>query len=475
MSSSRVFSFLALCGLCFVFGAAEALSDNGFQDHQRKVGLIIGVGDYSHVPALSNPENDARDVGESLNRLGFELIVALNPDRAALLDSIARFKNLVRNSDIAVLYYAGHSIQVDNQNFVIPTDALLRKPDDVENFLLPISDLSRVMEEEAAVKIVILDACRDNPFLTSATKIVSEAGGGQTIGRGLAAFPEPLALERVRPEQAYGSVIAYAAAPGRTASDGVDNNSPYTAALLEYLEEPGLEIGQMFRKVASKVLMASNGQQRPEYLVRLTDEVYFRVPEPTRCDFLAAAPYNAIGVRGVDFERIAFRDAIPACEEALRSDPSHPRLLFNLGRSHDAAGNFKEAIAYYRESSALDYPAATSSLGVMHINGQGVPQDFIEGTRLLKIARSLGSRTAKISLSYSDFSVLFERNEFRQVQRKLKELGYYKGSLDGDFGQASERALEKFQRASRLRLSGLTLETLDQLELVEIIPNYELN
>ena len=471
----RVVYALTLSAFCVALAGEGAQASSSFQDHQRKVGLIIGVGNYSHVPALSNPENDARDVGAALDRLGFELIVAINPDRAAFLDAIARFKDLVRNSDIAVLYYAGHSIQVDNQNFVIPTDALLRRPEDVDTFLMPISDVSRVMEEEAAVKFVILDACRDNPFVTSATEIINETGAGRTIGRGLAAFPEPLALETIRPEQAYGSVIAYAAAPGRTAADGIADNSPYTAALLEHLEEPGLEIGQMFRKVASKVLTASNGLQRPEYLVRLTDEVYFRVPEPTQCDFLAAAPYNSIGVTGVDFERIAYREAIPACEAALAQEPGHPRLLFNLGRSHDAAGDFAKAVALYREAAGFGYAAAISSLGVMHINGQGVAQDFLEGTRLLKQARALGSRTAKISLTYSDLSVLFERQEFRQVQKRLQELGFYKGKLDGDFGPASKGALEDFQTANNLRMGGLTLETLDQLGLTNIIPNYELN
>ncbi|WIY24792.1 tetratricopeptide repeat protein [Parasedimentitalea psychrophila] len=231
----------------------------------------------------------------------------------------------------------------------------------------------------------------------------------------------------------------------------------------------------MFRRVAAAVLALSEGSQQPEYLVRLTNEVYFKIPEPTRCDFLASAPYNSVGVTGVGFERIDFRAAIPDCKKALQADPLHPRLLYNLGRSHDAAGNFDTAVELYHQSSELGYAAATSSLGVMYINGQGTKQDFDEGTRLLRNARSLGSRSAKISLTYSDFSVLFDTIEFQEVQRRLKDLGHYSGSIDGDFGPASKKALENFHIASDFRASGLTLETLDGLGLLSIIPPYELN
>src|SRR5690606_18277956 len=121
-----------------------------------------------------------------------------------------------------------------------------------------------------------------------------------------------------------------------------------------------------------------------EYLVRLTDEVFFSRPQPSGWDYFAVAPYNQVGIPGVEFDAIKPARAIAACEEALTADPEHPRYLHNLGRAYDAAADYVRAVDYYQKSSERGYVPAFSTLGVMNINGQGTKQDFVKGVRLLK-------------------------------------------------------------------------------------------
>ena len=446
-----------------------------FQTDQKRVALVIGIGGYQNVPALANPSNDATGVAAALGRLGFEVHAHVDPSRIEFEAILSKFRRALVGADIALLYYAGHSIQLDGENYLIPKDAAFTQDTDLDTYLIDTARIGALMEQASDVRITILDACRDNPFLEDAGKLHDTDGNTRSLSRGLAPIAPPPSLEEHSGSGAYGSVIAYSAAPGQTASDGTGKHSPYTAALLRHIEEPDLEIGRLFRNVAASVIEETREEQQPEYLVRLTDEVYFRDPEPSQCDHLAVAPYNSIGMTGVDFERIDTARAIPACEAAVADDPEHKRHLYNLGRAYDAAGKFKKAVSYYRQSAERGYPAAKSSLGVMHVNGQGTDQDFVAGVALLNEARALGSRPARISLTATDFSVLFEKPEFAALQEALEALGHYTSTVDGIDGPGTRAALTAYQSANDLSTNGVTLETLDALGLLGIIPNYELN
>ena len=230
-----------------------------------------------------------------------------------------------------------------------------------------------------------------------------------------------------------------------------------------------------FRAAASSVIKKTEGRQKPEYLVRLTDEVYFARPEPNECDILAIAPYNSVGLDGVDFDDIKSSKAIRACKAALAIDPGHPRYQHNMGRALDAAARYNQAVNFYRRAAEQDYVPAIHTFGVMHINGQGTKQDFTTGVKLLKQAAKRQYRLAKIALRSADFSKLFERGEFKALQKRLRQRGFYNGPIDGDFGEGSKNALRSFQEANDLRPKGATLETLDELGLLETIPHYDLN
>ena len=445
------------------------------QDDQKRVAFVIGVSKYRHVTPLPNPVNDSNDIAAALERLRFEVVHLADPTLEDLQQTQLEFLERLEGADVAVLYYAGHSVQVDGANYLIPVDATLSTVSELDSQTLNIARLVNLMDKFAKTKIIVLDACRDNPFLAKVETALADAGDARSVAQGLASIREPatykLAQEDVR---TYGTIIAYAAAPGETAADGDGRNSPYTAAFLRHVERPGLEVGQMFREVAANVVEETGGRQKPEYLVKLTNEVYFLRPDLTECDRLAVAPYNQIGLAGVEFDAIDARKAVPACEKAVESKPDHPRLMHNLGRAYDAAGKYEKAVAFYRKAAEADFVPAINNLGVMHVNGQGVEQDFAKGVALLKQAFRRGNRHARIAMQTTDFSVLFETAEFASVQKALKGAGDYTGPLDGDFGSVSKQALAAYQARNKLARKGLTLETLDALGLLGVIPPYSL-
>lgn len=467
---------LAITFVACVFLGCGPVSSQDRQDDQRRVALVIGVSAYQHVQHLPNPTNDSKGVADALKRLNFDVLELRDPSLQALKDAQLDFIDRLIDADVALLYYAGHSIQIDGANFLIPVDAALSAQKDLETQTFEVARLINRMDRLAKIKIVVLDACRDNPFLDRARSALAGAGDGRQLGRGLARITDTgLTSRKTEEADTYGTIIAYAAAPGKTAADGDGRNSPYTAALLGALEEEGLEVGQMFRRVAAKVIAETRGAQKPEYLVKLSNEFYFLRPEPHQCDRLAIADYNQIGLPGVDIDKIRTKVAIPTCLDATRTDPGNPRFLHNLARAYDAAANFKTAVKYYRKSAALDFVPAINNLGVMFINGHGVKQDFKQGVTLLKQARSRGNKHARIALQTIDFSTVFEAREFKAVQKALRKSGHYSGKIDGAFGDGSKRALAVYQRTNGLARKGLTLETLDQLGLIGIIPNYSLN
>ena len=217
-------------------------------DAAERVALVIGNAAYAHAPRLANPLNDAGDIGAALGRLGFSVTTLDNADYDTLRRGLRAFTRSAATAGIAVVFYAGHGIEVDSRNFLVPIDARLQSDREVEFETVPLDLVSRAVEGASGLGLVILDACRDNPFAAS----MQRSGATRSIGRGLA-----------RVEPSGETLVAYAAKEGTVAADGSGRNSPYSAALLEHIEEPGLEIGLMFRRVRDSVLASTGGAQEP--------------------------------------------------------------------------------------------------------------------------------------------------------------------------------------------------------------------
>ena len=224
-----------------------------------RIALVIGNGAYSIFGELPNPKNDASDVGAVFERLGFDVTTVLDGERARMQEALQAFARRSVGADVALVFYAGHGMEMDGVNYLIPVDARLERDTDVEFETVQLDQVLRATEG-AGLRVVILDACRNNPLAqrmqrTRATRSISRGSFGD------------LDEQRLLDE----SLVAYAAAAGTTAADGSGRNSPYTAALLEYLEAP-LELSALFRRVRGRVLETTGGAQRPhEYQSLLGD------------------------------------------------------------------------------------------------------------------------------------------------------------------------------------------------------------
>lgn len=196
---------------------------------EKRVALVIGNSAYQKVAKLSNPANDAAAVAAMLKMAGFDAI-DLRSDLSAfdLRRTLRDFGNKARDADIAVVYYAGHGIELDGTNYLIPVDAALETDTDVLDETLPLDRVLFAVEPAKQLRLVILDACRDNPFARTMKRTVAS----RAVGRGLA---------KVEPTSP-NTMIAFAAKAGSTASDGDSRNSPFAAALVEHLPRPGLDL-----------------------------------------------------------------------------------------------------------------------------------------------------------------------------------------------------------------------------------------
>jgi uncharacterized caspase-like protein len=231
---------------------------------ETRVALVIGNSRYANAGALPNARNDAETIAASLRRIGFTT-VTLNLDlsREKITDTLKIFAAEADRADWAVVYYAGHGIEFGGTNYLIPTDAKLASDRDISFEAVSLEQVLLAVEGAQKLRLVILDACRDNPFARGMRRTTAN----RSIGRGLA---------RVEPEGA--TLVVYAARDGQVALDGDGGgNSPFATALAKYIETPGMEINFLFRKVRDDVLTATGRRQEPFVYGSLpAAEFYFR-------------------------------------------------------------------------------------------------------------------------------------------------------------------------------------------------------
>src|SRR4051812_8761402 len=225
-----------ICGLVLLtcsIGAARA---------DRRVALVIGNASYGNPGLyLSNPKNDAEDVAAALRGVGFEVLQATNATKREIDMNMARFARLATDADAALFYYAGHAVQYQGRNFLMPTDAEVEDEISFRYQMTPLDDVRAALDRGDGVKIVILDACRNNPIVNALRRKKSAGNRSIDAVRG--------GLAKI--DKAQGMVVAYSTAADEVAADGDGRNSPFTSAFLKRLKEPGLEIEQLFRRVAA--------------------------------------------------------------------------------------------------------------------------------------------------------------------------------------------------------------------------------
>jgi hypothetical protein len=278
---------LAVCAVWFFSQPAFA---------EKRVALVMGNSAYQNVSRLANPANDSDAMSATFKGAGFDVVdlkrdLTANEMRRALRD----FSDKVRDADIAIVYFAGHGIEIDGTNYVIPVDAVLERDIDAFDEAVPLDRLLTVIEPAKKLRLIILDACRDNPF----NKTMKRTIASRVIGRGLA---------KVEPTSP-NTLIAFAAKAGSTASDGDSKNSPFTAALVKHLPKPGLDLRKAFGFARDDVLKATNNKQEPFIYGSLGGDDFALVPAVTPPPASVADP-NASSRRDYELaERVGTREA----------------------------------------------------------------------------------------------------------------------------------------------------------------------
>jgi len=233
---------------------------------EQRVALVIGNGAYRSVPELRNSRNDADDISEQLKRLGFSVIDGRDLDRSAMQVALGRFAQRLKGSDAGLVYYSGHGLQINGQNFLVPVDLKLDDGAFTPFEMVRLDDVVEALSYTDGVRLLVLDACRDNPFANSLAQNKGSRGAGMT--RGLAKI-----------ERSQGMLIAYSTQPNAVAADGTGRNSPFTAALVREMQVPGLEVATVFRRVAVNVYRETGGAQTPELSVSLLQDFYLNPQE----------------------------------------------------------------------------------------------------------------------------------------------------------------------------------------------------
>ncbi len=252
-----------LCGLFLLLLSGLALAET---PPERRVALVIGNSSYRNAPALPNTVNDARDMVTALRKVGFEVVDGIDLDKRGMDSALTRFARLAQDADAAMFYFAGHGFQFNGENYLVPVEAKIEDEVGVQYETTRLNDVVTALNYAKGVKIMVLDACRNNPFVGLLAK--RQATRGFSVGSGLAPV-----------QRAQGMVIAYATQANDVAADGAGRNSPFTAALVREIDQPGLEVATLFRRVQKSVYDTTAGRQTPELTLSLLGDFYLNREE----------------------------------------------------------------------------------------------------------------------------------------------------------------------------------------------------
>lgn len=382
-----------------------------------RVALVIGMADYEAISPLTNTRNDAEALADTLTEIGFDVTRVVDASLSELRTIMKDFSFRSETADLALIYFAGHGIEVQGENFLIPIDARPQSNIDVQNQSVSLKEMLAVVEKARVMRIVILDSCRDNPLggsIDTNAVVQSALQSTEQATRGVGG------LAPANPDR--GTLVAFAAKDGQVALDGTQGNSPYARALMEKMSKPGLEISLMFRQVRDAVLAETQNLQEPYTYGSLTGQPFY----------LTGGPEDTAEVA----------EAEPAKSwSKLRPDQESQLLaLANLGDTRSMLGlayirlnpedsrfDPAEAVSFLERAVERGSPEAQMELAKLYEQGIGVDVDEARALELYQAAADQGFADA------------------------INDLGFlhYQGGLGLRPNPA--KALELFERAADLR------------------------
>ena len=385
----------------------------------ERVALVIGMGAYANVTPLKNTINDADKIAAKLEEVGFNVTLATDKSQAELLDILQTFSFQAETADLALVYYAGHGVEVQGVNYLVPVDAAVSKADDITRVGISLNQILKAVESARKMRVVILDSCRNNPFKGIAGFDV----GSDTSLSGNTSDPAAPAqgLAPVNPD--LGTLVAYAAKAGQVALDGLGGNSPYASALVDAFGKPDVEIGLMFRQVRDQVLKNTGNLQEPYQYGSLSGTPFY----------LAGTSAGSIDIAAEADPKVAWANIKPDQEQQMRAmaEGGDTRALLGLAyiSLNPDQASYDPAQAVKFLTRAADAGAADSQyeLAKLYEKGLGVAADPAKALALYQAAADQGLADAVNDLGFL----------------------YYQGGLGVDPDQT--KALDYFRRAADLR------------------------
>jgi hypothetical protein len=412
--------FVLAAALILVCGPALA---------DKRVALVLGNSAYQNAPPLTNPANDAVLIAKTLNDAGFDVVDSRqNLSAQETRRALREFSDKAANADIAVIYFAGHGLELDGVNYLIPVDARLQRDGDVYDEAVSLDRLLVAVEPAKRLRLVILDACRDNPFLNTMRRTLSS----RSITRGLA---------RVETDSP-NTLIAYSAKAGSTALDGSGKDSPFTVALADRLTTPGLDVRKALGFVRDDVLRSTANRQEPYVYGSLGGDDVPLVPVPAP----AASP-----APGDDAQADARRDYELAAQIGNRA-------AFEAFLAQHRDGYFANLARLQLDRLSAAEAHATPATPPVAATPPAAPP--VAAPPPVAAAPEKPANVASLDPAASPADLT------RSVQSELRRVGCYSGNPDGDWNAASQRSLSQFNRnaGTNLNVKAVNADTLDAIK-----------
>lgn len=463
----------------------------------ERIALVVGMARYDHIPTLKNTVNDARGVAGALETIGFRVTTLIDAPLGEFRRTLDQFAFQAETAELALIYFAGHGVVREGENFLVPVDAEVRSNQDVKDKSVSLTDLLLAVDKARKMRIVILDSCRDDPFGDEISQDDAR-GFNSAAGQGGMAPPSP---ER-------GTLVAFAARDGEVALDGQGDNSPFATALMQNMPKQGLEISLMFRQVRDQVLAATGNQQEPNTYGSLSGVPFYlagagpqeALPEDPvaawasmpadqeelllalaeqgdtrsmlglarmRLDQTLSSRFDPTGA--VEWLTRAAEAGSPEAQFDLAQlyekglgvpvDPARALALYqeaadqNYARAINDMGFFlyqgsfgldrdvEKALQYFEKAADLRHPEAMYNFAALIDDGLIATKGPEDAAEYLYLALRSGSKDVLDVLL--DRPTMFKPETRRFLQSKLKEYDFYEGSIDGDIGPGTKRGIRR--------------------------------
>jgi uncharacterized caspase-like protein len=443
---------------------------------EKRVALVLGNGAYQNAAPLPNPVNDGATIAATLKNAGFDVVDSRHDLPAAETRRALRdFADRARDSDIAVVYYAGHGVEVDGTNYLIPVDAKLERDTDVYDEALSLDRVLVAIEPAKRLRLVILDACRDNPFSKNMKRTVAT----RAIGQGLAK------IEPTSPNM----LIAYSAKAGSTAADGDGANSPFTTALSKHLTRPGLDVRRAFGFVRDDVLKNTGNRQEPFVYGSLGgDDVPLVPAKPAAA---SAGPANPQAEARRDYElalQIGNKDAwnafLAQYPEGFYASLARIQLAKFAAEEARVAATEKARLAEQERARLAAEGAQKGQQARAEADAKAAELARIAAEKAKQVAQEQAAeaeRNRAASEKPADAAPAADKatnlasltagppqaDLTRSVQAELRRVGCLSAAADGDWNTTSQRSLTLFNRYAKTRFDT-KLASVDALDAVKL-------